>query len=94
MGFDEYFHQFLVKGGGRGSFHTIANHPYSSGDANIPCSVDDALPRTRDTVGRLGMQNIWMSEFAKLYKLEHRDREPLNLAVPMHLAFVVVTFKS
>jgi O-glycosyl hydrolase len=85
FGFDSCLGQFPVGGGGR--FHAIANHLYASGDANSPNSFNAALAKTKGLASRLGMQNVWMSEFAKLSKFEHQD--PLNLAILMHNAFTI-----
>jgi O-glycosyl hydrolase len=85
FGMDTYINQFPVGGGGR--FHAIANHLYASGDASNPYSFNRALSNVCDVAKKLGMHNVWVSEFAKLSKFEYRD--PLNFAILFHQALTI-----
>jgi glucuronoarabinoxylan endo-1,4-beta-xylanase len=86
---DKYIPEFPFGGGGR--FAAIANHLYGSGTfgaaAFDPYSFSPAMVRAKDFALRKGIQNLWMTEFAKLSAFEYQD--PLRLAIIMHNAFTL-----
>jgi hypothetical protein len=87
-GIENYIPEFPFGGGGR--FATIGSHLYGSGTFTSPFdpySFSGPMSRAKNFALQKGIQNLWMTEFAKLGPFEYQD--PLKYAIIMQNAFTL-----
>lgn len=77
---DAYISEHPYAGGGR--FPAIANHLYSSGNQDDPYSYIPALERTREIAQIKQVQDVFMTEYAKLGRHDYLD--PMRLGIIIH----------
>jgi O-glycosyl hydrolase len=84
FGMDRYIPEFPLGGGS--IFTALGNHLYASGsqpdNTYDPYTFSPALVRAKQYALGKGIQNLWMTEYAKLSAFEYQD--PLRLAIVMH----------
>jgi glucuronoarabinoxylan endo-1,4-beta-xylanase len=87
-GVQNYLAEFPFGGGGQ--FAAIGGHLYGSGNwvtSFDPYSFNSAMVQAKNFSVQKGLQNLWMTEFAKLGAFDYQD--PLRYAIIMQNAFTL-----